>query len=355
MGRPAPKLNDRAEKDRAHALALKGKYDDAIRIYRGLLKLKSNDAAVWQSLADVCRKRGLLDEAVKAYRTAAEHLEAQGHVPRARAALVVALQLAPGEPSLVNQLNALRAVAPIPDRMKRHLALVPTPAAPPVEQIEEMGDDDIIDSGEPLLPVVTAARPQRGATREATPVSARSLLEELLDGVPEAKPAPTPVARPGPASRVAPPVEARATPSLPPEIAAIFASPPTAPRAVVTVDELLARRTGSQPKLKRPNNPNAHVPAKIAAIFAKPPAPAPAKRHDTRPPPPVPSLIDDDSQDSGFQRVINHVFSDDDELKTDPFNPPWDERKCETVVARPRRSAAAIRGAAPKVPSYPLR
>lgn len=240
---------------------------------------------------------------------------------------------------------------PIPERVKRHLALVPAPKRAPV--VEEIGDDDIIDSGEPLLPVVTAAKPQRGATREVTPVSAGSLLDELLAGV-------SPSSERGLAVREpSTPVE-QVAPALPPEIAAIFASPPTAPRAVVTVDELLAKRTGSQPKLKRPSKPNAHVPAKIAAIFAKPPSPAPAKRHDTRPPPPVPSLIDDDAQDSGFQHVLDHVFSDDDDMKTDPFTPPWDGKSRETVIARPRRSAAAIRGAAPreradKVPSYPLR
>lgn len=346
MGRTAKQqvqLNERVEKDRAHALALKGKFDEAIRIYRALLAQR-DDAALYQSLGDVCRKRGLLDDAVKAYFSAAKQLEAQGHLPRARAALAVALQLAPGEPKLVGAMNALRAAPaprpvvtpPLPDRVKRHLALVP----PPVARVEEVGDDDILDSGEPL-PVITAQKPQRGATREVTPVSAGSLLEELLAGVPD--------------------VQEPATPALPPEIAAIFAAPPKAAPKHRSVDDLLAlppkQRTGSNPRLHRPANPNAKIPADIAAIFEKPVAPAPERRRNTRPPPPVPSLLgnDDDVLDSGFEHILDHVFSSDDTERTDPFCPRWPEQSSsrETVVARPRGKVAAKARPKTRVPSYP--
>jgi hypothetical protein len=338
MGRAtAPHLNERAEKDRAHALAMKGKFDDAIAIYRALLKQRERDAGLWLAIADVYRKRGKLDEAVNAFRTAATHLEAQGHVARAKAALTTALQWAPGEPLVLNALKALQGqqpvvTPPIPERVKRHLAVVPP-------LVEEISDADIIDSGEPLLPVITAARPQRGATKESSSPSI-SLLDELLEGLP-----PEPLAPPAPPA-----------PSLPPEIAAIFAAPPQPAPARISYEALLnqptkkqAVRTGSSPRLHRPARPGAPMPAAIADIFAKPPSPAPARRRDTRPPPPVPSLLgaDEEIASSGFEHILDHVFSTDDELRTDPFCPKWPENTSrETVVARPRGKT--------RLPAYPV-
>lgn len=338
MGRAATKLDERREKDRAHALVLKGKFDDAIGIYRALLKQRADDAALWLQLADVCRKRGKLDDAVNAFRSAAQHLEAQGHVARAKAALTTALQWAPGEPLVLNALKALQATnqpvvtPPIPERMKRHLAVVPPLVAP-----EEIADDDILDSGEPLplMPVITAAKPQRGATKESSP--SISLLDELLEGLPPEPPPP-------------------AKPELPPEIAAIFAAPPQAAPKRISYDALLnqptkkpAVRTGSNAKLHRPARPGAPMPDAIADIFAKPPSPAPARRRDTRPPPPVPSLVgaDEEVASSGFEHILDHVFSSDDDMRTDPFSPKWPEGDSrETVVARPRGKT--------RQPAYPV-
>ncbi|MFT3711455.1 MAG: tetratricopeptide repeat protein [Archangium sp.] len=334
MGRAATKLDERREKDRAHALVLKGKFDDAIGIYRALLKQKADDAALWLQLADVFRKRGKLDDAVNAFRSAAQHLEAQGHVARAKAALTTALQWAPGEPLVLNALKALQVkqpvvTPPIPERVKRHLAVVPPLVGP-----EEISDDDILDSGEPLMPVITAAKPQRGATKESSSPSI-SLLDELLEGLP---PEPEP-----------------AKPELPPEIAAIFAAPPQPAPKRISYDALLnqptkkpAVRTGSNAKLHRPARPGAPMPAAIADIFAKPPSPAPARRRDTRPPPPVPSLLgaDEEVASSGFEHILDHVFSADDEMRTDPFSPRWEGESRETVVARPRGKS--------RLPAYPV-
>ena len=180
MGRPIANTQ-RTDKDRAHALVVKGKLDEAILIYRSLVKQCARDASLRLHLAETCRKRGLIDDSVRAYRESAELYAADGHTARARAALLCALQLAPGEPQLVNALRALR-----PAEVVRHLALVPPvppsppvstsarPRAasaeperwrvkppPPVPDVEEISDSDVVEVGdeaeecvtEPFLPI----------------------------------------------------------------------------------------------------------------------------------------------------------------------------------------------------------
>jgi tetratricopeptide (TPR) repeat protein len=151
MGRPARReLSDRELKDRAHALTLKGKYDDAAAIYRGLVAANEGDSGLRLHLAEVYRKRGRLDDAVDAYREAARLLHAAGHTPRARAALSCALQIAPGEPVLVGALRELTAAAPA-----RRLALVPPPLVEEEEVLdsgfEELCDEAVTDPFCPLF------------------------------------------------------------------------------------------------------------------------------------------------------------------------------------------------------------
>ena len=140
MGRLAQQQpSERELKDQAHALSLKGKYDDAAAVYRALLRLSARDSGLHLNIAEVYRKRGRLDEAVESYQEAARLLASAGHVARARAALACALQLAPGEPVLVGALARLDP-APVP----RRLALVPPPV-PDEEEVLETGFDDVSD------------------------------------------------------------------------------------------------------------------------------------------------------------------------------------------------------------------
>ena len=139
MGRPArQEPSERELKDQAHALSLKGKYDEAAALYRALLRLNARDSGLHLNIAEVYRKRGRLDEAVESYQEAASLLASAGHVARARAALSCALQIAPGEPVLV---EALRRLEPAP--APRRLALVPPPV--PDEEVLETGFDDVSD------------------------------------------------------------------------------------------------------------------------------------------------------------------------------------------------------------------
>lgn len=129
-------IDERVEKDRAHAFMIKGRYDEAIAVYRVLVVFNTDDAGIRLQLAEAFRRRGLLDSSVATYREAAALLEKQGHVARARGVLTGALQLAPGEPVLVESLRRLRTPPP-----PRKLELVKPP--PPVV---EVSDSDIIET-----------------------------------------------------------------------------------------------------------------------------------------------------------------------------------------------------------------
>ena len=129
-------IDERVEKDRAHALVLKGRYDEAIAVYRVLVVFNSGDANIRLQLAETFRKRGLIDSSIATYQKAALLLERQGHIAQARGVLTGALQLAPGEPVLVESLRRLRTPPP-----SRKLELVKPP--PPVV---EVSDSDIIET-----------------------------------------------------------------------------------------------------------------------------------------------------------------------------------------------------------------
>jgi len=129
-------IDERVEKDRAHALVLKGRYDEAIAVYRVLVVFNSGDANIRLQLAETFRKRGLIDSSIATYQEAALLLERQGHIAQARGVLTGALQLAPGKPVLVESLRRLRTPPP-----SRKLELVKPP--PPVV---EVSDSDIIET-----------------------------------------------------------------------------------------------------------------------------------------------------------------------------------------------------------------
>ena len=133
-----PVIDERVEKDRAHALVLKGRYDEAIAVYRVLVVFNSGDANIRLQLAETFRKRGLIDSSIATYQEAALLLERQGHIAQARGVLTGALQLAPGEPVLVESLRRLRTPPP-----SRKLELVKPP--PPVV---EVSDSDLVDESE---------------------------------------------------------------------------------------------------------------------------------------------------------------------------------------------------------------
>ncbi|MFO0595941.1 MAG: tetratricopeptide repeat protein [Myxococcaceae bacterium] len=180
MGLARP-LNDRDEKDRAHALMLKGRVEQAIAIYRGLVTRNARDASMWLLLGDAQRKVGQLDHAVRAYHTAARQFADQGHVARARAAIAVALRIAPGEPTLLEELRGLR-----PQPVSRHLALVPPPVATPAPAVKP-----VVKATPPAYPLdakkAVKALPARPAPRPPTiakpPPPVPPLVEEDIDQV----------------------------------------------------------------------------------------------------------------------------------------------------------------------------
>lgn len=109
-------LNPRDLKDQAHVLVLRGKLDAAASlIHRHLQQRDTRDPALWMQHADLSRKLGRYDVAIVSYRQCVRLFRTAGHLTRARAALTVALQLAPRDPSLLAD-QALLAELPPPPR-----------------------------------------------------------------------------------------------------------------------------------------------------------------------------------------------------------------------------------------------
>jgi tetratricopeptide (TPR) repeat protein len=103
----AASLSARDVKDRAHALALKGRLEAAVKLIRQHLERQQGDAVLWLRHAELLRKLKRTDSAVTSYRRAAKLLEEEGHLPRARAALVCAQEIAPNHPQLLRDLARL--------------------------------------------------------------------------------------------------------------------------------------------------------------------------------------------------------------------------------------------------------
>lgn len=109
MFRAAAATSPRQVKDKAHALALKGRFDAAAKLIHQHLQRDGSDASLWLQHAELSRRLRRVDAAVTSYREAAQHLFNAGHLARARAALVCAQQLAPGNALVAKDLARMSA------------------------------------------------------------------------------------------------------------------------------------------------------------------------------------------------------------------------------------------------------
>ena len=130
-----------AVQETAQALVSAGQLRAAVKLLDRYLAEFDGDWGMWLYFAGLNARLGQRDEAVAAYRACARQLEGDGHLARAREALMAAVRLVPGDEAL-----------------KREVALigVPRKPAPPV-----------IDPNATclLMPVIAPQPPPRPASR----------------------------------------------------------------------------------------------------------------------------------------------------------------------------------------------
>ncbi|WP_368671653.1 BTAD domain-containing putative transcriptional regulator [Corallococcus carmarthensis] len=122
-------------KEAAHALYQRGRYAQCVETYAQLAKRLPRDANVRVRLAEACRRAGQREQAVAAYREAAQVLLSLGCESRARGALKAALELDPRDPKLQMELVQLGqgAVTPteLEDEQLYRFDRLPPPTPPP--------------------------------------------------------------------------------------------------------------------------------------------------------------------------------------------------------------------------------
>jgi len=150
MSRAAAVASPREVKDQAHALALKGRFDAAMRVIDAHLQRDAADPSLWLQHAELSRKLRRVDLAVSSYRQAARLLLRAGHLPRARAALLCAQQLAPRDVSVLADLARVAAESRPPPRLR--LAPAAPPELPPVATAPREADDEPLFAPPPPLP-----------------------------------------------------------------------------------------------------------------------------------------------------------------------------------------------------------
>ncbi|WP_306440943.1 BTAD domain-containing putative transcriptional regulator [Corallococcus aberystwythensis] len=122
-------------KEAAHALYQRGRYAQCVETYAQLAKRLPRDANVRVRLAEACRRAGQREQAIAAYREAAQVLLSLGCESRARGALKAALELDPRDPTL--QMEVVRlgqgAVTPteLEDEQLYRFDRLPPPTPPP--------------------------------------------------------------------------------------------------------------------------------------------------------------------------------------------------------------------------------
>src|SRR5688572_21027065 len=91
-------------KQEAGDLLARGKLAQAEVLYRQMLLLHPREAQLWVRHAEALKRLSRSDDAVDSYRRAASMLSEAGHVPRAVAALRLALELKPDDLELISEL-----------------------------------------------------------------------------------------------------------------------------------------------------------------------------------------------------------------------------------------------------------
>ncbi|RKI35737.1 hypothetical protein D7Y27_30560 [Corallococcus sp. AB004] len=122
-------------KEAAHAMYQRGRYAQCVETYAQLTKMLPRDANVRIRLAEACRRAGQKEQAIAAYRKAARVLLSLGCESRARGALKAALELAPRDAVLQQELVRMGqgAVTPtaLEDEELYRFDRLPPPTPPP--------------------------------------------------------------------------------------------------------------------------------------------------------------------------------------------------------------------------------
>jgi tetratricopeptide (TPR) repeat protein len=120
-------------KEEAGGLWSAGKFAQAEVLYRQMPLLNPRDGQLWVRHAEALRRLGRAGDAVDSYRRASQMLADEGHLPRAIAALRMALELRPEDIDLIAELiraETRRTRArprPLPARSETPAALLALP------------------------------------------------------------------------------------------------------------------------------------------------------------------------------------------------------------------------------------
>jgi hypothetical protein len=95
---------ERPLREEAGDLWARGKFAQAEVVYRQMLLQQPRDPQLWVRHAETLKRLNRVDESIDSYRRAAVMLAELGHMPRAVAALRVALEMRPGDLDLISEL-----------------------------------------------------------------------------------------------------------------------------------------------------------------------------------------------------------------------------------------------------------
>lgn len=107
-------MDVRELKEQARELYAQRRFAECASAYEKLLTLEPRDPHLYMRHADACRRAGDRWRAIASYRTAAELLRGLGCDARARAALKVALELAPKDSGLARAITRMSSDPPAP-------------------------------------------------------------------------------------------------------------------------------------------------------------------------------------------------------------------------------------------------
>ncbi|MHA7627199.1 BTAD domain-containing putative transcriptional regulator [Corallococcus sp. M7] len=276
-------LKLRELKEVAHALYQRGRYAQCVETYAQLAKLLPRDANVRVRLAEACRRAGQKEQAIAAYRKAAQVLLSLGCESRARGALKAALELDPRDPTLQQELARMGqgAVTPtaLEDEELYRFDRLPPPTPPPgrmrnvppsITPVSVRGTPSAMP-GPGRQAVLPHPRPTTPARDSATETMSRS-MSQVAAGAPEAAPLP----------KVIVSVSAFGDPpggNTPPRITPVTVGR-NVPQKVLPAVPLglpaLPRSSPSGPPAPTPERPTVKVLALMNRAPAAPPAPPPS-------------------------------------------------------------------------------
>ncbi|MBN9681341.1 MULTISPECIES: BTAD domain-containing putative transcriptional regulator [unclassified Corallococcus] len=281
-------LKLRELKEVAHALYQRGRYAQCVETYAQLAKLLPRDANVRVRLAEACRRAGQKEQAIAAYRKAAQVLLSLGCESRARGALKAALELDSRDPVLQQELarmgqgavtptaledeelyrfDRLPPPTPPPGRMR---SVPPPPPPPSISPVNVRGIPSAMP-GPGRQAVLPHPRPAAPARDSATETMSRS-MSQVAAGAPEAAPLPKVIVS---MSAFGDPPGGNAPPSIKP-VAVDRGVPQKVLPAVPLGLPALPRSPPGVPPAPIPERPTVKVLTLMNRAPAVPPAPPPA-------------------------------------------------------------------------------